>query len=341
MKLALSILAVAAALAPMAVQAQSNVTVYGRIDLSVDRVESGTPTTLKEVDNASRLGFMGTEDLGGGLKAAFGLEYGINADDGSLASTVNAFRNSYVGLVGGFGAVALGRLDSANPTGSPLYSQITKNIAFVIHDAGAPAIGTKVLNARNRVSNAIGYMSPTFGGVHVRARYYLSGPTTTGTGLGVINEDDYKQIDIGLNYENGPFAAGVGVGRDTKRGGYLANDFKNKWQAVASYDFGTVKASGFYGRDSYANTATTRDSVKYWLVGASAPIGGAYKLVANYMQRDVQADKNGKLSKVQAGYSYQFSKRTQLYALLDREKPNTNVANNVVRAFSTGVQHNF
>ena len=170
----------------------SAVMVYGRIDVSLDRVEKdGAPQENAMVDNASRLGFRGTEDLGGGLKAAFGIEYGFQVDTGAFASAAAPLRNAYVGLAGPFGALALGRLDSANPTGSPLYSQDLKAADTVVHDAGATAFGTDVLNARNRVSNAIGYMSPGFSGVTVRARAYLAGPAAS--------EDDGQKLDIGVN----------------------------------------------------------------------------------------------------------------------------------------------
>ena len=48
--------------------------------------------------HASRLGFRGTEDLGGGMAALYGLEMGISADSGITTSPT--FRNSYVGLRG-------------------------------------------------------------------------------------------------------------------------------------------------------------------------------------------------------------------------------------------------
>jgi predicted porin len=341
MKKSLMVLAVAGALVPALVQAQTNVTVYGRLDTSIDRVDNGT-TSIQQNNNASRLGFKGTEDLGSGLQTAFGAEFGFNSDNGALTSTVNAFRNTYVGLVGNFGAVAMGRLDSANPTGSPLYTQITRNIPFVAHDAGVTGIGTTPLRGRNRVSNAIGYMSPEFAGVVVRARYYHQGPETpTGTGLGVINEDDFKSIDIGADYANGPFTAGVGYGQDKKRGGYLANDFKSKWQAMGAYDFNFVRVSAFYGRDNHANTATTRDTVNYWLVGAKAPVGAAGAILGNYMQRQVQTDKNGTEKRWQIGYHHSLSKRTMLYAAYDYDNLNNNVNASTIKALSLGVQHNF
>ena len=64
----------------------SPVTVYGRLDVSLDNTKTG-PDSLNQVrDNASRLGFRGTEDLGSGLKAAFGLEFGLSADTGTLTA---------------------------------------------------------------------------------------------------------------------------------------------------------------------------------------------------------------------------------------------------------------
>ena len=341
MKKSLVVMAIAGVFAPVLAQAQTNVKVYGRLDTSMDRVDNGS-TAIQQSNNASRLGFKGTEDLGSGLKAAFGAEIGFNSDNGALSSSVNAFRNTYVGLIGDFGAVAIGRLDSANPTGSPLYTQVTRIIPFVAHDAGVTGIGTNPLRARNRVSNAIGYKSPEFAGFVARARYYQQGPDTpTGTGLGVINEDDFKSIDLGLDYASGPFMAGVGYGQDKKRGGYLANDFKSKWQMLAAYDFKFVRISGFYGRDSHNNTATTRDSVNYWLIGAKIPVSAAGNIATNYMQRQVQSDRNGTEKRYQIGYMHSLSKRTTLYAAYDNDNPNNNANVNTIRALSLGVQHNF
>lgn len=326
-------------LSPLAAHAQSNATVYGRIDLSVDATKTGPNSRTQVRDNASRLGFRGTEDLGGGLKAAFGLEMGISADTG--ATTTPSFRNSYVGLTGSFGAVALGRLDSANPTKSPIYSLITAHTNAVIHDAGATAIGTRVLNARNRTSNSIGYASPAMGGATFMARYYFNGNGLAETAAGPVrSESDVKQLDLGVNYKVGALGLGVGYGQDSKHGGLLANDFSKKWTLVAGYDFGKAKAYGVYGRDNYNNTATTRNDVNFWLLGASVGIGQG-KLIANYMEREVQSDRNGTLKKFQIGYGYKLSKRSTLYALTDRDDPNSNRANDVIRNFSVGIQHNF
>lgn len=329
------------AAAPLA-YGQSAVTIYGRLDTSVDSIKNGTVSQRQVRDNASRLGFRGTEDLGGGLKAAFGLEMGINSDTG--ASTTPAFRNSYVGLTGGFGGIALGRLDSANPTGSPIYSLVTRHTEFVIHDAGATAVGTAVLNARNRVSNAIGYQSPVFSNLVFRSRYYMNGEGVAESATGPIRfESDFKSLDMSLSYgeQGGPLGLGIGFGKDTRRGGTPANGFKNKWMLVGSYEFGPVTAWAIAGQDKYNGTGTTRSKVDIRYIGASVPAGSAGKVIANYSTRDVQADRNGKLKKLSLGYSHRMSKRTQVYAIFDRHDPNTNVASNTVRTVSFGIQHNF
>lgn len=332
----------ACAAAPLCAQAQSSTVIYGRMDTSVESVKNGSTSLHQVRDNASRLGFRGAEDLGGGMKAVFGLEMGLSSDTGTM--TTPPFRNSFIGLTGGFGGFAMGRLDSANPTGSPIYSLVTRHSEFVIHDAGATAVGTAVLNARNRVNNAMGYQSPAFGNFLFRARYYLNGEGVAETPAGPIRfESDFKSLDMSVSYgeKDGPLGLGFAYGEDSRRGGTPANGFKDKWMAVGSYDFGMVRAWAILGEDRYNGTATTRSKVDIRYVGASIDVGGSGKVIANYSTRDVQTDRNGKLKKVSVGYGHRMTKRTMLYATFDRTDPNNNVANNTVRTLSFGIQHNF
>ncbi len=346
-------LAIVGALAAQGIWAQTpknSADIYGRIDLSMDSRTNPTSSISSQTDNASRLGVKGSRATDSGLTLLYGLELGVAADSGNLTSP--NFRNAYVGANTSVGKFAMGRLDSANPTGSPLYSQITKNVSFVVHDAGATAIGTSVLNARNRTSNSVGYMSPTVGGFDVRARYYYFGSdgtqsvTSTGTtnvatpGTG-LTEADLKQIDIGLNYNQKSWGLGVGYGSDSKAGGFAINDFKDKWQLVGSYDFGMVKLSALLGQDNYNNAATARSAVRYQLVGVSVPVGANGNVVANYMEREVQTDRKGTLTRFQTGYSHKIDRNAFVYVLWDRQDPNTNVGNNEFSILSTGVQFNF
>ncbi len=346
-------LAIVSALAAQGSWAQAQkegAEIYGRIDLSMDSRTNTNNSVTSQTDNASRLGVRGTRGTESGLTLLYGFELGVAADSGNLTSP--NFRNVYVGADTSLGKFAMGRLDSANPTGSPLYSQITKHIPFVIHDAGATAIGTSVLNARNRTSNSLGYMSPTVGGFDVRARYYYFGNdgTSTVTSTGTTNvatpgtgltEADLKQMDIGLNYSQPSWGVGVGYGSDSKAGGAAANDFSDKWQLVGSYDFGGFKLSALVGQDNYNGAATTRSAVRYRLVGFSTAVGRSGNIVANYMEREVQTDRNGTLTRFQIGYGHKIDKNAQVYVLWDRQDPNTNVGSNEFSILSAGVQFNF
>jgi predicted porin len=311
------------------------VTVYGRLALTVNQVKTGSTSKLNELrDNASRLGFRGVEDLGGGLQALFGLEMGLNADNGTL--TDPTFRNSYVALRGGWGALALGRLDSANPTGSPLYSQIIELTSFAPNDAGATATSTSMQNARNRTSNSIGYASPEWSGASLRARYYWRG-----AGTATELENAANSFDLGLNYKVAGFKLALGYAKDKRRGGLAANEFDDKWQAGLNYQLTpAIDVYWLGGTDRYKNTATRRRDVQYAILGASYT-QGVHKVVFNLMQRDVQTSLTGDRNRQQLSYQYFLSKRTDLQFFIDNDGIDSSRSNVRVRAVGAGVRHNF
>ena len=328
-----ALVGLALALASTAGMAQS-VTVYGRMTLTANQVKTGNNTVKELRDNASRLGFRGVEDLGGGLQASFGLEMGLNADAGSITDPV--FRNSYVALPGGWGTVALGRLDSANPTGSPLYSQITALTSFAPNDAGATATSTSMQNARNRTSNSIGYISPTWSGFNLRARHYLRG-----TGTATDPEDAARSTDLGLNYQTGALKAAVGFAKDSRRGGLANNEFDDKWQAGLNY--AVLKGLEVYvvgGVDRYKNTSTRRRDVQYTQLGTTYT-QGAHKVVFNLFEREVQSSLTGDRKRTQLSYQYFLSRRTDLQAFIDNDGIDSSRSNVRVRAIGAGVRHNF
>lgn len=348
-----TLLAVALAVGalPIATWAQDRSTeIYGRIDLSIDSVEAGKNSNVsygsagsrvtRMTDNTSRLGFRGAEALPGGLQALWGLEYGFNADDGSLVSP--PLRYAFVGLKGDWGVFNLGRLDSSVPTGSPIYSQAARAVRWIVHDAGATAIGTRVLNGSNRVSNAMTYRSPNIANFEFSSRLVFAGPDTPSTtNPSLRGEGDIRQFQFAVDYVAEALRLGVGYGFDEKRGGFVNNDFKNKWQAVASYDFGIVRPYVLYGQDKYQNTATTRGSVNYWLVGATAPLGGSLRATLNYMARDVQSDRAGVLKKIQGDLSYSLSKRSTIYLYADQDTTNSNRTDSKATAVGLGMLHQF
>ena len=101
-----------------AASAQSSVTVYGLLDAGMTYTNKSTAEGsrgsavqfMSGTAQGDRLGFKGTEELGGGTKALFALEMGFQLANGQLGQGGRAFgRSSYVGLSGAWGELTLGR----------------------------------------------------------------------------------------------------------------------------------------------------------------------------------------------------------------------------------------
>jgi predicted porin len=217
-------LAVAGALsAPVAAFAQaSNVQIYGRLNVGLDNYEAKGATAansdvkgrMRQFDQGSRLGVRGSEDLGGGLKALFQIESGVNVDSGSTTSQSGsanssagtfASRDSYVGLEGGFGRFTMGR--QAVYYGNGVIEQVTANyvnISSAFFSGSTSRIGAPT----TRTNNVFAYTTPTMGGFNATAWYSpnseaaTAGQQTngkiygvTGRYSGIVN----VQVDWGKN----------------------------------------------------------------------------------------------------------------------------------------------
>jgi predicted porin len=108
-----SIIALAAMAATGASFAQSSVTIYGVVDARINSIKTDNNGTLTRLDGSgaasSRLGFRGIEDLGGGLKAKFVLEMGMNNDTGAGQNTTSNSTNMGQNLSIGSGAYRAGQ----------------------------------------------------------------------------------------------------------------------------------------------------------------------------------------------------------------------------------------
>jgi predicted porin len=145
--------------------AQSNVAMYGVLDTFVTRLHADGLPAVTRLDTssllASRIGFRGREDLGGGASANFTLEIGLNGDDGTAADS-NRFANrqAWVGLAGRMGEIRLGRQNTP---------QFVMNGKYDAFTSATQASGwNNLLGAPPRADNAIGLFSD-LGGVKVQA----------------------------------------------------------------------------------------------------------------------------------------------------------------------------
>jgi predicted porin len=345
MKKSLLALAVLGAFAGAA-SAQSNVTVYGVVDAGISYKDSGAATDAKTwgldsgQQSGSRLGFKGTEDLGGGLSAIFTLESGFNLDDGTMAqpgaTSQRLFgRQAFVGLNGGFGSVKLGRqynpirvaLESVDPFGLGLAGNI-KNV-FNAYD--------------ERADNTINYTTPTVGGFSGQVAYSLgevAGSTSTG-----------RQFGLSAGYVNGPINVILAHHNQNLVTGTPAttpNGDSKTTMLGGTYNFGVAKLHAAYAWNKGDNAvgATSIDS-NDMMVGVSAPIG-AGTVLASYVRRTDDLAVNRDTDQWAIGYTYALSKRTNLYTSYARTKNDSAVALNGAAAngadpskFNVGIRHSF
>ncbi|MOA21606.1 hypothetical protein D3C78_1421060 [compost metagenome] len=94
------------------------------------------------------------------------------------------------------------------------------------------------------------------------------------------------------------------------------------------------------GRDSYANTATSRRHVDYWLLGVKFA-QQAHAVVINVMRRDVQTSRTASRPKQQLAYTYALSKRTEFQAFYDHDKVDSSKPQLDKRVFGVGLRHDF
>lgn len=210
--LAASMLAAFAAFATTSVQAQTSVTIYGLVDSGVEYLTNANAAGNGLVRlnsgsmNTSRIGFRGTEDLGGGLKAIFQLENGFKLDNGALDGDANQLfnRQSNVGLEGGFGRVIVGRSFSTTydfilPFDSMGYSA---NYSWV---TSAGATGSRKDGMLTSVSNLVKYQGQ-FAGVKLGA--------TVGFGEVAGETRNGAKYAVGLGWGTGPFSVAATYDRN-------------------------------------------------------------------------------------------------------------------------------
>ena len=310
-------------------------TLYGTIDGGYtnkqDKAGDSNTNFGSAISKSNRIGFKGTEDLGGGLKALFVVETGFNS--GKEVPSSIGDRGAFLGLQGGFGIVTAGASQltpsfysgaAVNPTGSDNFGLLNY------------AIGT-------RFDNSVNYQSPAlFGGLVLRGA--------------MIQKADNKGTaanDISAIYTNGGLTLAASAGD---------NGFDKGTMIGGAYNFGMVEVfvratesaatAGSTGAGFTAGTSTTTgtlptlsvlptSAVKYVNVGVSVPLTSAIVLAADYEQRKVQDATNFKGDTLVASARYSLSKRTAVTAYVKKaDQPVGTLANDSTE-FGFGVGHTF
>ena len=369
-----SLVALAALAVAGVASAQSSVTLFGVVDASVSSYSNKSDLAIPSLTNpflvdsikvkrtvlansgynSSRLGFRGTEDLGGGLAASFWLEAPISNDDGQQGVATFA-RRSTVSLSGGFGELRLGRdytptfwndtvFDpfGTNGVGTNLISTANTGFGTWLGGGTTSVPGFTNVTGSNyvRASNSIGYfLPPNLGGFYGQVMYAFherdkfDPGTLTPTALNTQRTGRYVGGRFG--YANGPLDVAAAYGQSTIGDNFFVGTTTNvkTFNLGASYDFGVVKLFGEVSKaknevdtDSFLLAQPTDIDLKGWLLGATVPVGpGLIRVAYSAVKYDfnlpvtpfVTTD-DPKANKFAIGYVHNLSKRTALYATVAR-----------------------
>jgi predicted porin len=313
-----------------AASAQSSVTLYGRVDLSVGK-NIGSDAKFLANGSGSRLGFRGVEDLGGGLSAIFNIETRFDADTGAAQNfnvcglrptgaqaapcTNNRFwgARSLVGLRGGFGQVVLGREYTTAFLGTQLIAD-PWGWDTVANQAGITGLGG-IAKVRN--DSAVTY--------NIAASGFSFGAQIAES-TDTINQFKSKPFNFNLGYAAGPLNASFGY----EKTGREAAGTEKMWSVQASYKLGSFKPGFYYGKGTALNGADH----KGMLFTATAPVG-AGEFRASY--GTLKANSTTVSKRLALGYHYSMSKRTTLYV----DFANDSEAATSKSAYDVGIKHNF
>ncbi|MGK5078712.1 porin [Janthinobacterium sp. HLX7-2] len=322
--------ALLAVMAASSAMAQSAVTVYGLLDEGLVYTTNANAAGDSIVKMPaltgsfpSRIGFRGTEDLGGGLQALFTLEAGLLVDTGGLSQGNRLFgRQASVGLKGNFGTVTIGR--QVNMT----FMALLKSDVMGPNLFSISSIDPYIPNARS--DNAIGYYGG-FNNVVVGATYSAGRDSSSAGGPGATNcagevagnVKACRQVTGLLGYETPSYGFNVAYdimyGNTGAANGLTSSDNSDKRLMLNGY-FKTGEAKiggGVMGRTTRAATGLTESDLYY--LGVSYPLTPFVTLDTQVARRNQKSSDNDATMLV-GRLTYYFSKRTAVYAALGRMK---------------------
>lgn len=318
---------IAAASATTAASAQTSVQIYGIVDSGFARMTNvnsagDSVTKMPSLTSSfpSRIGFRGTEDLGGGLQVFFNLENGLAMDTGTQQQGGRLFgRAANVGLKGAWGTLTLGRQQNMTYI-SGLKTDVLGPNLFAIG-----SIDPYLPNSRS--DNAIGYMG-NFSGLVLGATYSFGrdasaagGPAATNCGGEVAgNSKACRQYTGLIGYETKAWGLNASYDRmygNTGAGGGLTSSANTDIRTTVNgyLMLGPTKlGGGVIARELNAATGQLESNLYYF--GASHPIG-AFTVDAQVARRDTKNSESD-VDMLVARLTYAMSKRTFVYTAIGR-----------------------
>lgn len=293
---------VAAAMVSAPLLAGAETVLYGRVNNALVYTDYDNPTPDSDeaaedgewdvMDNSSRIGVKGAEELGNGIKAVFNIELQMETEDGMATSRPpDSFgtRLGYVGLTGEFGGVTIGR------QWTPYHDSVHLTDRWQVTSMDIWYLG------ETRQGNMIAYASPDFGGFSGK----LAAITDVQRNPGESGVDWYN---ASMDYRNGPLIVGLsymkyrGAERYYQAGVAAKYVFDNRFGLIAQYE--TVEEASFDGVDLDLSAYAVQGEYYF----------GNNTLRVSYGNVDDRDDIDDSFDTWSLGFQHNFSKRTRIFA---------------------------
>jgi predicted porin len=277
-----------AVLGALSANAQADVNVYGKANVSVQSSDEGAGSATEIKSNSSRFGFKGSEKLDSGLEVIYKLEFQVDVSDADSkgdSDNITA-RSQYVGLKGGFGEVVIGRNDTAFKLSQGKIDQFNDLEADV----------KNLFKGENRVGNTVSYKSASFNGFKVLATFIAEDKTDGENGYsGAITYGD-SALKKSKYY--------VAVAGDSEVKGYDALRVTGQFKATDA-----LKLGAMYQKQEKVDGTGTADG---FLLNAAYGFGkNTFKV--QYQTIDFDAAESKDVDGFSVGIDHKLNKSTKLY----------------------------
>jgi predicted porin len=376
------------------VQAQSSVTVYGLLDVGyvgsnqILTSTAGVAATKTQVsqfgqgaEQTNRLGFKGTEDLGGGTSAFFTAEFQLYPEDQNLSGSSNSGllnRQTFVGLKQvGYGSAAVGRqytpvFNAAYQTSPGQFNNVAGDVIYLGSTSGAAGTSTSTVitgeengvGFTNRMSNSLFVQSDRFAGFSASGILQTNNKNTTQTaastggqlnnsGWGLSADYIWNKLFINAAYQQlTQTTTGTATAFSDMNTGTLVSAKDNQGFVGATYDFGIVKAYGQYvTRKIYSTLDSSqhlsRTAQQIGVRGYFTPTIEGWASVGNgRMDQYGSSIPTVNFTGYQIGSNYWLSKRTNAYAIFGSTQTSSTSysvagADSSKNMYGVGIRHTF
>lgn len=354
-----------------AAQAADSVTLYGLIDAGIgyEKVKFNGDSQsrfggVQGVSSGSRFGLRGTEDLGDGLRAVFTLEGGFGPMNGKSLQNGRLWgRQATVGL----DSDSWGRLEFGRQTN--LASKYFGSIDPFSISYNTANMGTTFGSANTmRLDNMVLYQTPSMGGFKAGVGYSFSADDSVSDSsqTGFETGNNNRVLTAGVQYVNGPLNLAAAYDRFNPSNGQTGGKSDARIQEYilgGSYDFEVVKVAAAFGqtRDGWfvgQNMGTTPAGMQNlgtfkladgfransYMLGATVPLG-RHAVFGSWQRATASNDKltgdDATFNVYSLGYTYDFTKRTNVYAYASYGDNYAFQRDATDTAVAVGVRHRF